>query len=477
MGRSILYEYTLLPQFSPQQLVYCAFIKANLHILEKFPHLIHQRAINTCDENQVHMDAITLTCTDVLPWLPENQTLKLVEYLNKPSGTEPCSMIIDSPTRVTTIEYSQMDTHIITLTTSGSVLLWQSKTGKLMHTLDVDTRVLSVCTQQETKDTVRFYAAGSDGVVYVRDVAMVTVANSDDVMETVVYSWLAYSPTVSMVTTCINKSTFVTAALKHKGSKTEEIKIWSLEEVERQCQLVAIIPEQQDQDARDQNEVAIETKKTSQDQNGVSREMDGVIDPQAIKEIAPTDASASCNICQVLLSPDGIHLAVILGQSTGNTPKVGRNMITLYEVKTLDPVWIFTEEIAAPKSAVIFKKPKWGGDNVWYMLVTTFKTLYLLHIDTTKEDGMGLCTMQIHTQDAICYATPLPEKDIILCGMYNDIMVWNLPQEALKRPSEGISTNPLMYRVDDIFDNQEKEGTLKKYGFLRGHNRSIKGKC
>ncbi len=475
MGRSILYEYTLLPKFSPKQIVYCAFIKANLHVLEKFPHLIHQRAINTY---QVHMDAVTLTSSDVLPWLPESQTLKLVKYLNKPTGTEPCSMIIDSPTRVTTIEYSQMDTHIITLTTSGSVLLWQAKTGKLMHTLDVDTRVLSVCTQQETKDTVRFYAAGSDGVVYVRDVTMVTVANSDDVMETAVYSWLAYSPTIFMVTACINKSTFVTAALKHKGSKTEEIKLWSLEEVERQYNLVAIVPKQQDQNAKDQNEVAMETKKTSEDKNGViSKEMHDVIDPQAIKEIAPTDASASCNICQVLLSPDGIHLAVILGQSTGNTPKVGRNMITLYEVKTLDPVWIFTEEIAAPKSAVIFKKPKWGGDNVWYMLVTTFKTLYLLHIDTTKEDRMGLCTMQIHTKDAICYATPLTKKDIILCGMYNDIMVWDLSQDALKRPSEGISTNRLTYRVDDIFDNKENEGALKKYGFLRGHNRSIKGKC
>ena len=136
MGRNLLYEFSLIPYSTIRQEAYKRFITANLHILEKFPSLIYQRSKNTNNDNPMQADVASLTYGDVLPWMRKEKKWNQVEYLNKPYGSDPCTMVIESTVRVTYVTFSKLSTHILTLNTKGSVVIWDPRTGKLITTLD-----------------------------------------------------------------------------------------------------------------------------------------------------------------------------------------------------------------------------------------------------------------------------------------------------------------------------------------------------
>ena len=153
MGRHLLHEFSLLRDRTPRQEAYMRFITANLHILEKFPTLIYPRSRNTSNDNPMQKDVATVSFSDVLPWIGKEKMWKQMEYLNKPSGSEPGTMVIDSPVRVTDVMFSKLHTYILTTNTKNSVVIWDPKTGKLICSLDHGSSLLAMCSDQLVSDT------------------------------------------------------------------------------------------------------------------------------------------------------------------------------------------------------------------------------------------------------------------------------------------------------------------------------------
>ena len=448
MGRNLLYEFSLLPYSTPRQEAYKRFITANLHILEKFPSLIYQRSKNTNNDNPMLADVASLSYADVLPWMRKEKMWNEVEYLNKPYGSDPCTMVIESTVRVTYVTFSKLYTHILTMNTKGSVVIWDPRTGKLTTTLDYGSPLLAFCTDQVVSDHLIIIAACSDGNLCVRDVHL----SGWDARISSEKTWKAYNEGMSWMSMALSNSGqhVLTATLRSKRSNVEELKLWSLQSIH-------------------------EVKHSDFE--------------RPIKPIQSTDRTSSSDrkeiafkICQLLFSPNDEHIVVVLGVHGGNTPVVDRNLITIHDAN-LDQVWTFEEEIQIPKSVAMFQHPADAKHpNLWCLLITSIKSIHLIKVDTTKsEDKFGIYAWKIETRDPLCCAIVSKKHPVILCGMFNDIMVWGLP--ACSTTGEVKK-----YKVTDVFqisgkngpksweshfDTQESE--IYQYGFLRGHNRTVRG--
>lgn len=443
MGRHLLYEFTLIPRATPRQEAYMRFITANLHILEKFPTLIYQRSRNVSNDNPMHKDVSTLTYSDVLPWIGNEKKWKEVEHLNKPLGSDPCTMVIESPVRVTSVTFSKLQNYILTTNTKNAVAIWDPKTGKLISTLDYGSTLLAFCSDQSVPDQLFMIAACGDGAICIRDVQV----SGWDVRITHERSWKAYSEAANRVSMALSNSgqKVLTASQKGKGSSVEELKLWSVENGHT---------------------------PNSPDDFTVS-----------VDRVSPIDRrKVTFKICQVLFSPNDCHCVVVLGLHSANSPLSEKKLITIHD-SNLKHIWTLEEEIQVPKSVSIFQRPE--DSNIWYLVITAFKNIYLVKVDTAKpQEDLGTYICAIQARDPVNNAVVTKKHPVIMCGMFNDIMVWGLP--GCSKDDEG-----KLYKIRNVFKVSgnsgpklwnvqmqrplDEESEIYQYGFLRGHNRTVRG--
>ncbi len=449
-GRHLLHEFSMMSQSTPRQEAYKRFITANLHILEKFPALIYQRARNVSDDNPMHQDIADMSSEVVLPWMKTHSMWKLVEHLNKPVGSDPCSMVIESPVRVTDVQFSKLHNVIITTNTKSSVVVWDPKTGNQICTVDYNSTLLALSTDQATLSQITFVAACSDGTVVVKDVQI-------SGWEAKVVSqrrWRVFpegTPRVAMALSHSSKH-LLTATAKGKGSKVEDLKLWSLD-------------------------------KVPESELGAPAVLEPV---QYTNRVSTTDKrQVTLKMSQMLFSPRDQFCAVVLGVHSANSPLAEKDLITIHDLN-LDVVWMFKETIGVPKSVSIFLHPSEKNQpHIWYLLVTAMKALYLIRIDESQTDEeFGRYIWCIETKDPICNAVVTQKHPVILCGMFNDVMVWGLPK------CSQTGAKPTRFLIDDVFKVSgrgkpitwedhvgKEEAEIDQHGFLRGHNRTVRAIC
>ncbi|MBD3189391.1 MAG: DUF4062 domain-containing protein [Candidatus Heimdallarchaeota archaeon] len=115
------------------------FVLNQGHILNKYPALLRQQALNQPDSSPIYQIAHNQLLTN-------NKPKKWIQWRNKPQTKDPCLRTFEGHTHeVRACAFSPDGTKILTASRDGTLKLWDISTGELLQKLEGHTQGVTAC--------------------------------------------------------------------------------------------------------------------------------------------------------------------------------------------------------------------------------------------------------------------------------------------------------------------------------------------
>ncbi len=381
---------------------YSVFLKLNIHILEDYPHLVRQLALNDLDSSLVCQDA--LKDENPTPWIPKEDQLVEVRHVNKLKSQNPCVMTLRGH-QSATLEIKTFGQYVITAFREGVLSVWYAITGENILMYEAESNISAMDLHAQSSEMHVVFSC-LNGKVYVWSIEVPDVSNPCNLNGKITCSWQAYQGAVDKLPIALAQTSGLVVTgvcCKTKQNKVYgEVTLWKLQNNE----------------------------------NNYPENVECLVSPRDVDSLAPGGYHAgNVGIGCLVFSPNEEYIVASVG-CDGHWHHKANKMIAVCSAQTLDPLWFWHNKLHMPLSIRVYDLEFKAESKVqlWGILVATTFSMTLMAFHSRSEGIVCKVLWSVTVADGLRFAVLTEDRGFAISVHLEKISLWKTPDVVIENP-------------------------------------------